>query len=330
MENNFEKIANIELHISDNCSEENKKILEYYWKMENKDFKNLPSLVTKEFNITQNELNNLNTTYASLSLYLLCENCSSYEKHLAKSHFTYKHVISNHRRKHKYPIKCNHCIEVERENQRLEFIRKKEEYILKQNSAIENKNWENLSNFERAVLGNCLEMNFNQLKHHYGKLLGRDNFYDLIRALKTIEHQNLIELYKESDNSYIKGYHIENKLKAHKEEIIFLEEVTESSVEIDSETNEIKFKLTINENQQHPDQPIYAGTVTFNERIVIEPGIEYVFGQWQRANNNLYLTMIPIDNLEKTPTQRRVSKLPISIQKGVKDFLNNIGKNNNF
>jgi hypothetical protein len=40
--------------------------------------------------------------------------------------------------------------------------------------------------------------------------------------------------------------------------------------------------------------------------------------------------MIPIANLEKTPTQRRVSKLPISVKKGVKDFLNNMGKNNNF
>ena len=330
MENNFVNIANIELHISDNCSEENKKILEYYWKMENKDFKNLPLSVRKEFNITQSELNKLNTTFASLSLYLLCENCSSYEKYYATSHYAYKSVISNHKRKYTYPFKCNHCKEEERKNQRLEFIRKKEEYILRQNSAIENKNWENLSNFERAVLGNCLEMNFNQLKHHYGRLLGRGNFYDLIRALKTIEHQNLIELYKESDNRYIKGYHIENKLIAYKEEIIFLEEVTESSVEINSETNEIKFKLTINENQQHPDQPMYAGTVTFNERIVIEPGIEYVFGQWQRANKNLYLTMMPIDNLEKTPTQRRVSKLPISIQKGVKDFLNNMSKNNNF
>jgi hypothetical protein len=106
--------------------------------------------------------------------------------------------------------------------------------------------------------------------------------------------------------------------------------VQESSVEIDTETNEIKFKLTINENQQHPDQPLHAGTVTFKERIVIEPGVEYIFGQWQRAKKNLYLTMIPIDNLEKTPTQNRISKLPISLQKGITDILNNIGKKLDF
>jgi hypothetical protein len=72
---------------------------------------------------------------------------------------------------------------------------------------------------------------------------------------------------------------------------------------------------------------MYAGTVTFKERIVIEPNVEYAFGQWQRAKKNLYLTMIPIDKLEKMPTQKKISKLPISIKQGVTDFLTNIGKN---
>ena len=52
---------------------------------------------------------------------------------------------------------------------------------------------------------------------------------------------------------------------------------------IDSETNELKFKLTINENQYHPDSPLHAGTVTFKERIVIEPGVEYIFGLWKSS-----------------------------------------------
>lgn len=330
MEKKFENITNIQLHISDHSSKEDKKILQFYWEMKNEVLKNTPSLVRKKFNITQAELNRLNATYASLSLYLLCENCISYEKQLASSHSAYKQVIINHRSKYTYPFKCNHCELEIKKTETQEAEEKRNTLIENLNSAIENKNWENLSNFERAVLGNCLEMNFNQLKHHYGKLLGRDNFYDLIRALETIEHQNLIELYKESNSRYIKNYHIENKLKAFKEEIIFLEEVPESSVEIDSETNEIKFKLTINENQQHPDQPMHAGTVTFKERIVIEPGVEYIFGQWKRANDSLYLTMIPIDQLEKTPIQKRISNTPISLKKGITDFLNNIADDHHF
>ncbi len=36
--------------------------------------------------------------------------------------------------------------------------------------------------------------------------------------------------------------------------------------------------------------------------------------------------MMPIDKLKKTPTQKRISKLPILIKKDINDFLNNMGK----
>lgn len=172
--------------------------------------------------------------------------------------------------------------------------------------------------------------NFNQLKYHYGRLLGQGNFYKFISCLDATESQNLIHLKRESYNGYIKSYHIENRLREYKEEIVFADEVPESSVEIDTETNEIKFKLTINENQQHPDHPMHAGKVIFKERIVIESGVEYIFEQWQKAKKNLYLTMMPIDNLKKMPTQKRISKLPVPIRKGITELLNNIGKNLDF
>jgi hypothetical protein len=326
MENNFEKIANIQLHFSNNCSEENKKILELYWEMESKDFKNPPSLVRKEFNITQGELNKLNATNAALSLYLLCNNCCSYEKHITTSQSAYKNILSTHRNRYSHPFNCDHCKKEHQKNLQLEFIRKEKELSEQLNTAIDNKNWENLTNFEKGILGNCLEMNFNQLKHHYGRLLGQGNFYKLIRALEAIENQYLIKLNREPYNHYIKNYHIENRLREYKEKIVLVDKVPESSVEFNTETNELKFKLTINENQQHPDQPTHAGTVTFKERIVIKPGVEYIFGQWQRANNSLYLTMMPIDKLKKTANQKRIYKQPIPIRKGITDFLNNMGE----
>ena len=51
---------------------------------------------------------------------------------------------------------------------------------------------------------------------------------------------------------------------------------------------------------------------------------------WQRAKENLYLTMIPIENFEKLPSQKRISNQPISLQKGITDFLNNLGKDLDF
>jgi hypothetical protein len=104
----------------------------------------------------------------------------------------------------------------------------------------------------------------------------------------------------------------------------------DNSVTINSETNELKFKLTINEFQNHPDSPKFAGIVTFKQKITIEPDVEYVFGQWQRANDQLYLTLTPKENMDKLPTQKRISKQPIPIRQSITKFLNNIGENLNF
>ena len=147
-----------------------------------------------------------------------------------------------------------------------------------------------------------------------------------IRALEKIEEQNLIFLVRDAVKNHVVDIQFLKRLRECREEIIFKHKMPESSVEIDNETNELKFKLTINENQNHPDSPLHAGTVTFKERIIIEPGVEYIFGVWPRAKENLYLTMTPIENLEKLPSQKRIREKPISLQKGITDFLNNLGK----
>jgi hypothetical protein len=183
MENQHENIANINLSISENCSEENKEIIQLYWEIENEGFKNPPSSIREKFDITQGELTKLNATYASLSLYLLCKNCCSYEKHITTSHSAYKTILSTHRNSYPHPFNCEHCKNEHQKNLQLEFLRKKKELSEQINTAIDNKNWKNLSNFERGILVNCLVKNFNQLKHHYGRLLGQGNFYKLIGGL---------------------------------------------------------------------------------------------------------------------------------------------------
>jgi hypothetical protein len=37
--------------------------------------------------------------------------------------------------------------------------------------------------------------------------------------------------------------------------------------------------------------------------------------------------MTPLENLEKLPIQKRISDQPISLQKGIQDFLKNLGQN---
>ena len=183
-------------------------------------------------------------------------------------------------------------------------------FLQKFEQALENKNWNNLNQFEREVLYDCLEMEFGQLKRKYGGQLGKLNFIKLIRALEKIYEQNLINLIRNNDNNFITYYQYLSKLKEFKEEIKVPKTNTPSSVKIDRESDELKFKLTINENQYHPDSPLHAGTVTFKKRIVIESGVEYIFGLWNRANDNLYLTMTPLENLEKQPKLKELASSP--------------------
>ena len=169
-------------------------------------------------------------------------------------------------------------------------------------------------------------MNFKKLTNHYGNQLGQSQFIRFIKALENIANQNLLLLERDRRTNYIVGFQKLERLSDFSEEIFVQEEVSESSVEVDSETNELKFKLVINKNQYHPDSPTHAGTFTLKERIVLEPDVEYIYGFWPRANECLYVTMTPLKNLEKLPTQKRISDYPISLQTGIQDFLRNLGK----
>lgn len=163
-----------------------------------------------------------------------------------------------------------------------------------------------------------------------GKLLGQDNFYHLIKSLENIEAQNLIVLHRDSWNNYITNFQYLSSLENYKEEINFKKERPEETTAFDDATNTLKFKLTINDVQNHPDSPKFSGIVKFKEKIVINPNVDYIFGMWQRANDNIYLTLTPQEDLDKLPTQKRLSNLPVTLQEGITNFLNNMGKDVDF
>lgn len=340
MEDQSTKITNLQLKISEHCPEEYKQIIEDYWELD-KDFKfvNLSGVVKNKYALTQHQLIKLIKEHSVLSFYKFCKTCNSFELQEVFSQSTCRNNLSVLESSY-YAFKCANCYAVfqAKREKKLTFEReiieqqqeeKRLELLKKLNTAINNKVWKRLSNFEKQVLKDSIHFNnFKALKKYYWDTLGSLKFGKLFSALRNIASANLLVLDTDVwDEKRIEDYKFLDRLA--KEDIVVdsIEKDNVSEVEYDKETNQIKFKLTINDNQNHPDSPLYAGTVKFNERIIIEPGVEYVFGQWQRAYDNLYLTMIPLDNLEKTPTQKRISSLPISLQKGVADFLNNLGRN---
>ncbi|WP_159296030.1 hypothetical protein [Tenacibaculum maritimum] len=172
-------------------------------------------------------------------------------------------------------------------------------------------------------------MNFYTLKKHYGNILGQSHYIKFIRALETLENYNLLILKKDF-RGWIENHDYLPQLLKIKDQINFDKETTKSEAFFNSETNELKLKLTINKEKFHPDSPLYAGTILFKEQIVINPGIEYVFAQWERANDNLYFTLIPVSEFEKTPIQKPISNVPKVLKQGIHDFLKNLGSNLDF
>ena len=331
MEDQNTKIANLQLIISENCSEREKEIIKFYWELKDNNFVNTPSQVKNTFGISQSEMRSI-TKLSTLSFYKYCNNCDSYENLEATSITNFFEINPIKLKRHQTyeAFKCKHCESLELEKRWLEKKEAKKKLFQKFAEAIDLKNWNNLNRFEREVLCNCLEMTFSQLGKKYGDQNGKEFYIKMIKALEKIAEENLLFLVRDPRrNNYISDYQYLPRLTEFKDEIKPPKSVSSSYVETNNETNELKFKLTINENQYHPDSPLHAGTVTFKERIVIEPGVEYIFGLWNRANENLYLTMVPLENLENIAQTKRISKQPISLQQGIKDFLKDLGKNFN-
>ena len=328
MENTPEKIANLQVKIAENCSEKEKEIIKFYWEFQGTDFVNTPTQVKNTFGISQREMRSI-TKHSKLSYYKYCNSCNSYENLEATSisNFFETNPIKLKRINISGAFKCNYCDSLELEKQQLEKQEANRKFVQKFEQAIEFKNWNNLNRFEREILCNCLEMKFSQLGKKYGDQNGQGFYIKLIKALEKIAEENLLYLVRDRRrNNYISDYQYLPRLAEFKDEIKPPQKVTPSYVETNNETNELKFKLIVNKNQYHPDSPTHAGTVTFNQLIVIQPGVEYIFGLWNRANENLYLTMTPLENLEKTAQTKSISKQPISLQQGITDFLNNMGK----
>ena len=326
MEDQNTKIATLNLIISENCSETEKEIINYYWMRNDLNFVKTVKSICESFEITQNLLNKLISTNSELLIYFSCGICNENYSKQVNSRKNFKLLRDEVALSYYALNKCDTCLKNEQNLVDRQNLEKQKKVSQKLEKAIENKNWNNLTKFEREVLIGCLEMSFVPLKKKYGGQSGKESFIKLIRALEKIASQDLIQLIRNIRDNYITDYKYLTKLAEFKEEIKVPIKTMTSYVQTHVDTNELKFKLTINENQYHLDSPLHAGTVTFKERIVIEPGVEYIFGLWNRANENLYLTMTPLENLKKIPQTKRISRQPISLQQGITDFLNRLGK----
>ncbi len=303
MEDQNTKIANLRVQVSEKCTEREKSIIELYWKFNGLGFLNTAKSIMETFEISQSQLNKLISSFGLLLFSIPCGSCPKFDDFQVSSRSDFKSIINQALTSNpSSTYKCNFCISKELEEAYLKNVQEQKKINENLEKAIETENWLQLSNFQKGMLCNCFKLNFVELKKHYRPILGSDNWILFIESLEAIEANNLLSLQRDSTTKEITNYRYLDKLTSFKNEISIKEATTKSSFDLDIETNELKFRLTTNKDQHYPDRPTHTGTIIFNQKIVIEPGVEYIYGLWKRDNDNLYLTMIPKKNLELLPT----------------------------
>ena len=120
MENQNKQIANIQLHLSENCTDLEKEILQQYWKLNETEFVNAPKAIKKKYAISQPELTKITATYSTLTFYLYCDHCHSFEKYEAKSQSSFNQTIREFHSRYYQSFNCNHCKEVQKQQFHLE------------------------------------------------------------------------------------------------------------------------------------------------------------------------------------------------------------------
>jgi hypothetical protein len=326
----LDKIINPKLQIDPICTDVENEVIKLYWVFDsNLRLINKPTDLCATFGISLIDFRQLILKRSRFIFYFHCVFCDSHERQQCNSQTNFKFIVSSLRGLSN-KFKCSNCTKQEKANRAIKREKDREKQALSHNHAINNKVWKNLSDFDNKVLQDALKaLSFIELKKIYWKKLGAERYKDFFTSLRNLSEVDLIALHtNEFDSFKIENIQYSNRLV---DEYDYSPKANDradkgSQVSFNTETNEIRFKLTINKNRNHQDSPEYSGLVTFKERIVIEPNVEYLFGQWQRSNNELYLTMIPMDEIEKTPLQKRVESQPLPIREKIEAFLNSISK----
>ena len=332
MKNITEKIANIKINFFDNCSEKEKNIINEYWEINEKfEFTNGLKEIKLSHNLTSKELTNLIQNHTSLNFYGYCSKCNSYEHNSCTSRSSCASLM--HSIKKRYHVyECKNCIRIGREimDAEIEEEIKEDNRLQKifQLKAIEDKEWMELNKFDYYVLKSCIDFNsFESLKRYYKKKIGEKNYPNLFISMKTLEKNSLLKLsFFEYNKYWISDYQFHPNLKEEFFKSLVIRDSEFEAQKInptqDSPAEELKIELTINDISDHPDKPKFAGIVSFKENIVLKKGVKYVFGMWERVNNELHLTFIPAEKIAKSPKQIRLSKESKYIQEIINDFLN--------
>jgi len=344
MENLPIKILDVEF--AKNCPSEFIEPAKCYFELNDQlQFVNKTGFVQDKYGIDYKGMQALRNN-ASLKYKMLCDDCDSWKTQTASSHQQFQKIL-RHLKRYNLMARCQECDDLYRKKQseiskKFALERKKiqekehQKRIQKLNSAVNDKAWRKLSTFQFKVLKDCLTFDsFDELKQFYWyNNPTKSGYKKFFKALQMLASKDLIITETKFDHQ--RGYNIITNFKyldRLKREFEYNFELEDNSEDKNNSkqksknkdcTNNLKLRLTINDYNHHPDSPLYAGTIRFKEKIVINPNVDYTFAQWERHNDELYFTLVPTSEIEKLPVQKKLSQEPKAVQEHITNFLNNI------
>lgn len=328
------KIAKIEVETDPNCSDLEKEFILKYWEMTEKAGWIYPvKEIKKEYDLTNKKLVSTIQNKSSLSLYVYCKSCDSFElTHLSNRAETYN-FFCGIKRKDAYHV-CTNCHKERKdkieEDNKQQALKEERFQLLVRLKAIENEIWRSMPKFDQTVLKNCIDFNdFEDLKRYYREYLGEDCYRNMFKSLKALREKNLIELILDENkwDFWVLDYsfHTYLKDKVRLESTANFNPHSEYSPPIYGKTSdELKFRLTIDSRSTNFERPRFGGTIKFPTDIFLSKDIKYSFAAWEKTGDEFYLTFIPVEKSQNKPIQKRIHEE----SKHIKDVIDRIFKGN--
>lgn len=335
MKNLNEKLAKIDLEILEDCPHKTKELIQEYWDYDaNYRFNEVPTQLKHKYRLTQKELNAAVNKFSKLIFHIYCTKCNRIDQKLITTQTNFSENI--YKLKGRWnPHICEQCITTE-EEQRQKILESEQNEKKKQdralvlqlikdsNNAIDKKAWNNLSDADNSILKHAIQ--FDSLaelkKYYYDK--GYEYYKMLFTVLRLLAAEKLLFLDVDvHDKNFIKNYGFLDRLKTEYDYVPkqILGENINSSLESESETNELNLKLTSNMDDENPHNPQYTSLFTVKEKVTLQPGDEFVCHLYHTDNREMYLKIAPLESIKKMPTQIALHLLPIELRIQIEDYL---------
>ncbi len=279
-------------------------IINEYWEIADNKFINLPNSIEAKYDIDRQTLLNIIQKNSALKLFANCVSCEVVISDFAKSQSGFKSKL-----RCLSVLKCIGCRQ--KENDRIIELQEKQDNYIKNRmlKAITEQRWEQLNNMEFNILKAMLQFpdfkSFTKSEHskYEKKFFWRTIFH--------LEGLFLIHL-KKSETGFVIGYKTLLELKKRIGEL----NIKNEHVLLDK----LNFRLVKNKIFNEFDESEFSGIITFNQEIILKPNTKYSYGVWNKANGDMHISIIPLNELESKPKQHSLSNEPIHIQEALREY----------